>query len=269
MTFVEIKPGAFLMGSPPTERMRNDDETRHRVVFTKPYFIATREVMRGQFAEFVASTGYVTDAESDGFGFYFTGKEIDRLPDASWRKTGFDQTDEHPVVNVSWNDAAAFALWLGSRDGKRYRLPTEAEWEFACRAGTQTVYPWGDDFDEGRPYGNVADRALKKEFPQQEMFSFDDTFAFTSPVGRFQSIAGLFDMSGNVAEWCADWYAPFAAAEVKDPTGPVEVPPAQEYRVFRGGAWYYGPFECRVAHRRCDAPSYRSLSVGFRLCRDP
>ena len=126
----------------------------------------------------------------------------------SWRNAGFEQTDEHPVVCMSWNDAVEFCKWLSRKEGKTYRLPTEAEWEYACRAGTTTRYYSGDDPETLAKVGNVADAAAKAKFPEWTWtIKASDGYVFTAPVGRFKPNAfGLYDMHGNAGQWCADWY---------------------------------------------------------------
>ena len=126
----------------------------------------------------------------------------------SWRNAGFEQTDEHPVVNVSWNDAVAFCKWLSRKEGKTYRLPTEAEWEYACRAGTTTRYYSGDDPETLAKVGNVADATAKAKFANWKYtIKASDGYVFTAPVGQFTPNAfGLYDMHGNAWQWCADRY---------------------------------------------------------------
>jgi sulfatase modifying factor 1 len=147
-----------------------DEHPQHRVRITKPFYLGTYHVTRGQFRQFVADTRYKTDAEKGekpgAAGWDPDKKSFDVSDKYSWRNTGFEQTDEHPVVNVNWNDAVAFCKWLSKKEGKTYRLPTEAEWEYACRAGTTTRYYSGDDPETLAKVGNVEDAAYKAKFPQ-------------------------------------------------------------------------------------------------------
>jgi formylglycine-generating enzyme required for sulfatase activity len=167
-------------------------------------------------------------------------------------------------VNVSWNDAVAFAEWLSRKEGKTYRLPTEAEWEYACRAGTTTRYFFGDD-DEGlAEVGNVADGTLKSKYPGHTTIAAQDGFVYTCPVGRYRPNAwGLYDMHGNVWEWCWDWYDKdfYKSSRVDDPAGPLQ---ATE-RVTRGGSWNFVPGGCSSATRIADSPDSRVSYLGFRL----
>lgn len=160
-----------------------------------------------------------------------------RSPQYSWRNPGFKQTDDDPVVNVTWHDAVAMANWLSKKEGKKYRLPTEAEWEYSCRAGTRTRYHSGDHPATLLKVANVFDAASKQNWLQWERYALagNDGFEFTAPVGSFAPNAfGLYDMHGNVWEWCADWHAEtyYAESPVDDPQGPA----AGRARVRRGGS---------------------------------
>ena len=141
----------------------------------------------------------------------------------NWRNNGISDSDVRPVVNVSWNDAVAFCTWLSRAEGVEYRLPTEAEWEYACRAGTSTMYYHGNDPEGLVAVGNVADRSLQKDFPAvTNAIAADDGFVSTSPVGRFRANGfGLYDMHGNVFEWCSDWYGEdyYDSSPTSDPAG--------------------------------------------------
>jgi len=189
-------------------------------------------------------------------------KEVDGL---NWQKPGFDQQDTHPVTCVSWDDATAFCQWLSREDGRTYRLPTEAEWEYACRAGTDTFFFWGDDPDDGEGYLNGADETGTPDGRSWTYkFSFKDGYAATSPLGRFKPNAfGLYDVLGNVNEWCSDWWGSgyYGESPVDDPTGPT----AGSGRVFRGGGWVSDAGYCRSAYRLGAAPEYRDYYLGFRV----
>ncbi len=206
-----IKPGTFLMGSPEDEAGRFDDEgPQHEVEITKAFYLGVYPVTKGQFAAFVKDDGYLTDAEKDGtggFGFNTTQGRWEQKPEYTWRHPGFSEEDDHPVVEVSWNDAQAFCAWLSKKEGKVYELPTEAEWEYACRAGTTTRF-WCGDGDAGLHHRvNIADASLKAnvdpEAAENSTFvPWDDGYTFTSPVGHFKANPwGLYDMGGNVWQW--------------------------------------------------------------------
>jgi formylglycine-generating enzyme required for sulfatase activity len=271
MKFTRIEAGEFLMGSPSTEEGRVPDrETQHKVKLTKPFLMGIHHVTRGQFAAFVKDAGYRTDAQKDGWAYCLSadGTKDESVAGASWEKPGFDQTDDHPVVEVSWNDAQAFCRWLGKKEGKKYRLPTEAEYEYACRAGTHTAYFWGDNPDGGQGFANCADLTAGEKFPHWTTFNWRDGFVLTSPVGSFKPNPwGLYDMTGNVFQWCSDYYGPYGDADAIDPSGPVQGD-ASSLRVQRGGSWDSHPPACRAASRFGNPPDFRIDYVGFRVCLD-
>jgi formylglycine-generating enzyme required for sulfatase activity len=248
-----------------------DEHPQHRVRITKPFYLCTCHVTRGQFRQFVKDSGYTTDAEKGekpgAFGWDPDEKKFKLNEKYSWRNAGFEQTDEHPVVNVSWNDAVAFCKWLSHKEGITYRLPTEAEWEYACRAGTTTRYYSGDDPETLAEVGNVADAAVKTKFPDWKYtIKASDGYVFTAPVGSFKPNAfGLYDMHGNAWQWCADWCAAkyYAESPADDPTGP----DSGDFRVLRGGSWGLGPYCSRSAIRFRITPDYRDNNTGFRVAR--
>ena len=262
---VHIPPGHFLMGSPAGEEGRHNDEDEHVVTLSRPFYLGAHEVTVGQFAAFVAATGYKTEAERDrngGCGYDVKGNHFVRNPSFHWRRPGWEQTDEHPAVNVSWNDAAAFCAWLSRKEGRTYELPSEAEWEYACRGDTLTRFATGEDAESLVGSANVADAAARARFPSWTTTRGSDGFVFTAPVGRFRPNAwGLFDMHGNVWEWCADWYGTYPRAALTDPRGPSQGPG----KVLRGGSWFGSPRHCRAANRFHQPPSAANISFGFRV----
>jgi formylglycine-generating enzyme len=293
MTMVLLPAGSFLMGSEePLERLRADfqgyelqrfldlaDEAPvHEVRITRSFYLAKHEVTVGQFARFLSSSGYRPESVADGTGGYGFNPAYDASLTArrdafegrdsrySWRDPGFPQGDDHPVVNVTWNDAQAMARWLSAHEGRTYRLPTEAEWEYACRAGTRTRFHDGDDPLVLLRIANVFDRDSARHWPKWQEAAVDgsDGHAFTAPVGSFSANAwGLHDMHGNVWEWVADWYASdyYRRSPPDDPTGPA----SGEVRVRRGGSWHSWPFYARSAYRNWNTPKTRYTLVGFRL----
>lgn len=267
-----IPAGEFLMGSPADEAGHSDDETQHRVRITKAFYLGIHEVTRGQFAAFVKDTGYQTEAESDGkgsTGYDETSRQLVQKSEYTWRSPGFPQTDDHPVVHVSWNDAQKFVAWLNGKERLDYRLPTEAEWEYACRAGRRTKYSNGDDPERLATIGNLADSTAKANFPDWgSCIAAEDGYVFTAAVGQFHgNDFGLHDMHGNVWEWCQDAYD----SEAYDArTGVTLDPVVQELasiRVNRGGSWNNGAAWLRAAIRGWFHPDYRSGNLGFRLAR--
>jgi len=274
MEFVRIEAGEYMRGSTlaPEEVVKKyggeaewykDEHPRHRVVLTKPFYMAATPVTRGQFAQFAREANYKTDAEKEGWAYAWKDNNWGKVDGASWRAPGFPQTDSHPVVCVSWNDAVAFVQWLSRKEGKTYRLPTEAEWEYAARAGSTTEFIWGDNPDDGAGWANAADLTAKQQFPNWTTFNWRDGYVFTSPVGSFKPNAwGLYDMIGNVWEWCLDWYGDYPAGAVTDPKGPA----TGRSRVLRGGSWLDIPRICRSALRSWFTPDSRILASGFALC---
>ncbi len=249
------------------------EHPQHRVRVTKPFYLGSTHVTRGQFRQFVGDSGYKTDAEKDGkggWGYDATEKKVFwQKPEYTWSNVGFDQTDKHPVVNVSWNDATAYCQWLSRKEGKEYRLPTEAEWEYACRAGTTTRYWCGDDAEALAQVDNVADATLKAKIPDLDnTIPSSDGYAFTSPVGSFRANPfGLYDMHGNASQWCADWYETnyYSASASDNPRGPDFGTP----RVIRGGSWAFRTSDARSAFRSGSPPDFRFSIIGFRVARTP
>ena len=250
----------------------------HRVRITKPFYLGAYEVTVGQFRQFVGDTGYKTDVEKSGKGGYgYSRKSSEHKAEYTWRNAGFAQTDEHPVVNVSWNDAVAFCEWLSRKEGKMYRLPTEAEWEYACRAGTTTRFYSGDDPEALAQVGNVADATMKAWFSEgmdnvptpimSQAIKASDGYVFTAPVGRFRPNAfSVYDMHGNVWEWCADLGSSYyAQSPIDDPPGPS----SGRGRVLRGGSWRTGAVFLTSACRNGYWPDAGECTWGFRVARTP
>ena len=286
---VPIPAGEFLMGSPESDTDAEDGEKPPRKVkITRPFYLGKHEVTKGQFAKFVAAKSYKTEPERDGEGGYgydpATSEFEGRKPQYTWRSTGWTYDDDHPVVNVTWNDAVAFCNWQSEAEGltpcyradgasfiavagNGYRLPTEAEWEYACRAGTTTRYSSGNDPETLATVGNVADGTAKLKFSDWTYaIASQDGYVFTAPVGKFKANAfGLHDMHGNVWEWCADCYDSgyYATRPESDPQGPSQ----GSSRVYRGGSWDFGASYCRSAFRDGFTPDIRSFILGFRLAR--
>jgi sulfatase modifying factor 1 len=269
MKLLYIPAGKFSMGSPESEPGREPQEIPHEVELTKGFYLGEHEVTVGQFKQFVLDTKHQTDGEKDGKGAYGideAGKIQDFNSKFTWKSPGYEQADDHPVVNVSWHDAKAFCLWLSKKEKKTYRLPTEAEWEYACRAGTKTAYAHGDNPEGLATIGNGADGTARAKYPGWTIgIKAKDGHIFTAPVGQFKKNAfGLHDMHGNVWEWCEDWYDPkgYAAGKQIDPTGPAE----GTAKVQRGGGWSSDSKRLRSASRVGRDPSaYRGCYLGFRV----
>ena len=273
LRFSRIPAGEFRMGleCPPEEAAKRyggeanwyePEQPAHRVKISRDYWLATTHVTREQFARFVKETNYRTVAEVEGSAQVWTGQKFEKLPAHDWRMPGFQQGEDHPAVCVNHDDAIAFCQWLGKRENKTFRLPTEAEWEYAYRAGTTTGYFWGNNPDDGHSFANAGDLTAKEKFPEWTTFNWHDGFVFTSPVASFVPNAWkLCDMAGNAWEWTSDWFAPYTSDDQTDPRGPN----AGDKRVLRGGSWYGAPLSCRAAYRSRVPTGYRGSNVGFRV----
>jgi formylglycine-generating enzyme required for sulfatase activity len=261
-SFVFIQGGSYLMGSPEDEAERNNYETQHQVK-VGDFYMAKYPVTVAQFETFISEENYRTDADKKGGSFICDGKNYNQKSGVNWRcdTMGELQKDkQHPVIHVSWNDASAYCKWISEKLNRTFRLPTEAEWECACRAGTTTPFNTGNNLttDQANYNGNYP----YKKYPK------GNYIGKTTPVGSYPPNGwGLYDMSGNVWEWCLDWYGKEYYNECKqqgiafNPQGPE----TGSYRVLRGGYWYYGARYCRSAYRFDDSPGNRDGLVGFRL----
>jgi formylglycine-generating enzyme required for sulfatase activity len=219
------------MGSPEDEPERDDDEVRHEVTLTQPYYMQTTQVTQGQWKSVM-------------------GDNPSRFKDGG---------PSCPVEHVSWEDTQAFLSKLNQQESTgKYRLPTEAEWEYACRAGTDGPFYFGRclstdqaNYNGNHPLGDCP----KGEFREK-----------TTPVGNFEcNKYGLYDMHGNVREWCQDWFGDYPTSAVTDPTGPEN----GANRVLRGGGWIYVARGCRSAYRSRGRPGLRDRFTGFRLVFSP
>jgi formylglycine-generating enzyme required for sulfatase activity len=276
---VVLEPGRFVMGSPAGEAGRDDDEGPQRTVsIGYRLAVGSTDVTRREFGVFVSATGYRTEAERDagratgcwtfegGVGKYRSGR--------NWRNPGFEQGEDHPVVCLSWNDAQAYVKWLNEAGNlKGWRLLSEAEWEYAARAGVSTRYPWGDDVrnDQQCGHANGADRTAKARVPSpggMTVADCDDGHAYTAPVRSFQANRwGLHDMQGNAWEWVQDCYDPKANGGKAPSDGKAYEALSCEQRVLRGGGWNDGPRGLRPADRNRSGPDNRFSFIGFRLAR--
>ena len=227
MKFVFIKGGTFMMGSPPDALGTETDEIQHQVNLTRGFYVQTTEVTQGQWKAVMGNNP------------------------STFSNCG----DDCPVENVSWDEVQKFIRKLSSNDkSKKYRLPTEAEWEYTCRAGTGTPFPFGKclSTEQANYNGNYFLAGCSKGKNRKS----------TLPVASLKANAwGLYDMHGNVWEWCQDWYDEYPSDSVSDPSGPS----TGSYRVCRGGSWKHEARKCRSANRNRYAPSFKGNNIGFRL----
>jgi len=249
-----IPSGEFIMGSPQNETGRESDEKQHIVKIVKPYYMSKTHITVEQFGEFVQRTGYRTDAERVHKWVRLEVGEGGLYPPnntrvESWRDDAHRQVNA-PVVCVSWQDAKAFCKWLSDKTEREVTLPSEEQWEYACRAGTTTAYPWGEHPDGGKGWANCADKSFKraaaKPLPDSAYFNWDDGFVHASPVGSFKANGfGLYDMIGNVFQWCDGGVG--------------------RIRGLRGGSWASEPSLCRCAARGKNFSNYSDKCIGFRV----
>lgn len=262
---VVVPAGAFTLGSPATEPDRRDDEgPQRRITFAAPMAVSRYEITRDEYEAFVRATGHpvgvgcLTDRETRGT---WTMDSVSTLRDPN-----FPQTGNHPVVCVSWEDAQAYVAWLNAQaPDAEFRLLTEAEWEYAARAGGATVYPWGDDPHQGCAWGNGVDQTPLARYPTWVATTCNDSALYTTAVGSYRPNAfGLYDMIGNAAEWVQDCTAPsYAMLPV---AGPYD-PPGCERRIVRGGSFGSTIPNLRTADRFRQPPGHRDDSIGIRVMR--
>lgn len=232
MEFVLIPAGTFIMGSPLDEPYRKKDEAQHKVTISEPFFLQTAEVTLDQWTALM-------------------GRKL------FGQRTG---TGNMPIVKVSWHDCMDFIKKLNALSEWSYRLPTEAEWEYACRAGASTTYTWGNTIDcEKAMYSNNSSKSREcLDYVRSRGLPVDQP----APVKSYPSnIWGLYDMHGNVWEWCQDWYGDYSMHAKIDPLGP----DSGAKRVRRGGSWFRFGYSCRSANRNYAHPGSKYQTTGFRL----
>lgn len=267
-TMVVLPPGSFTMGSQKNETINHDEEPRHDVIFNRPFAVGKFHVTVYQFETFVNATGY--DAGSSCW--VQEGGTWKEKKGYSWRRPGYPQTGDHPVACVNWNDAMAYAAWVSQQTGKRYRLLTEAEWEYAARgqttSGDYPKYFFGESVVDMCRYGNVADRSLKNETGDDDNSRYldcSDGAVYTSPVGSYSANDfGLYDMHGNLPQWVADCYHDSYKGAPKD--GSAWISGNCRLRVLRGDSWNSNPGSLIDASRGKGTPEVRGVA-GFRLAR--
>jgi sulfatase modifying factor 1 len=283
-SMVLLPGGEFKMGTDDQEGFPNDGEGPVRPVTLRPFYIDPYAVTNAQFAEFVRATGYKTEAETFGWSFVFhlfvsaeTAAKVEQVVQQTpwwWNVTGADWAHpegpdssiedrlDHPAIHISWNDAMAYCQWSGKR------LPTEAEWEYAARGGLeQKRYPWGDLLKPGSEH---LCNIWQGKFPDKNNCS--DGYAGTAPVNAYQPNGfGLYNVSGNVWEWCNDWFSPTWHKSAPDSRVNPKGPQQGSRRVMRGGSYLCHKSYCnryRVAARSSNTPDSSSGNMGFRCAAD-
>ena len=262
---VFVKGGTFQMGS-------NDGYSEEKPVHTvtvDDFYIGKYEVTVAEFEKFINATNYQTDADKGGNSWVYTNSEWKEEDGVNWR---YDAKGDkrprsdynHPVIHVSWNDAVAYCNWLKKTTGKAFRLPTEAEWEYAAGGGNKSNgYKWAGINSESSlyRYANFADKNTDFSWATK---SQNDNYTYTAPVGEYSpNELGIYDMTGNVWEWCSDWYDSdyYENSPRNNPQGAS----SGIFRVLRGGSCNIKPNDCRVARRHRNPPTFRSSNIGFRL----
>lgn len=248
---VRVPKGEFLQGSPESESGREIDEVARKVALSKDFLLGTTPVTVAQFRRFVEESGYKTEAESGpSGGFGVVGGQLLQQPQFNWKNPGYRQSDEHPVTIITLTDATAFLRWLSGKAGRPMILPTEAQWEYACRAGTASRFFNGDDDASLDAIG----------------WSSSNSGGSPHPVRQKQANGfGLFDMSGNVYEWCQDSYNIYSSNAATDPLQTEGQAGEKLRHVLRGGSWMRAPKRCRSAARYRATAGTRNAENGFRV----
>jgi len=238
MAFVPIPAGCFRMGSPDTETERRPNEGPVHEVCVRPFELGKFEVTQAEWRRVM-----IHNRDPSQF-----------------------KGDRRPVESVSWNEAQTFIRFMNWFGRRHYRLPSEAEWEYAARAGTKTARYWGDRAEDGCEYENMADLSLKKASPDSVVVNCDGGQTMTAPVGSYKPNPwGLYDILGNVAEWVEDCYVGDYAQAPTD--GGAFTTEGCSFRVVRGGSWSGIPRFLRAAYRYVGTPDYRNYYIGFRVAR--
>ncbi|MFN3232183.1 MAG: formylglycine-generating enzyme family protein [Alphaproteobacteria bacterium] len=270
---VQISPGSVTLGLSAAEALVDSVAPLHmqtetparRVSVTAPFAVSSTEVTRGQFADFVAATGHIADGCTIRMGSNWIYDES-----ASWRNPGFDQTDHHPVVCVSYEDAAAYADWLRQRTLNPYRLITEVEWEYIARADAGTSTPWAEAAEQACRHGNVAGATFHRLYPSTPnslTYSCDTGFAHTAPAGRFEvNPWGLYDLFGNARERITSCWTPDHKETVLPATSNNQMD--CDVTIVKGGGWSDPPANLRVPRRLRALPTARRADTGFRVVKE-
>jgi formylglycine-generating enzyme required for sulfatase activity len=271
---VVIPAGSFMMGSPASESGRDDDEGPvHQVTLVRGFALGRTEVTVGEFRKFAQATGYKTEAENNVRvngcrAFDASDLKLDWRAGRYWDNPGFTQSDAHPVACVSWNDARAYLEWISKKSGRSYRLPSEAQWEYAARGGTTASRYWGENPNDACRYANVADKTVAQGKKWINPHDCNDGHFFSAPVASYSpNVFGLYDMLGNVWEFVEDcWNGSYSGAPTDGSAWTSGN--CTTVRMLRGGSWFgEGERFTRAAKRGSVPTTYRDDNNGFRVAR--
>lgn len=258
---IVIPAGTFDMGTELSEKERDNEAPRHRVSIAKPFALGKTEVTRAQFAAFIKETGYAPVGKCWVFK---TGRTWEPETTRNWRNPDYMQQDNHPVVCVNWDDAKAYTDWLSHKTGKEYRLPSEAEWEYAARSGTVSRNYWGKAYEPICEFANIMDQTAKGQVPVDfNGHKCPDNHVYTAPAGSFKPNAfGLYDMIGNTWEWTLDCQNDSYTAAPNDGSAWLQGDCSKRMR--RGGSWFDSGWPNRSASRVPTSKSAGNNATGFR-----
>lgn len=262
-----IPSGEFSMGSDIGDE---DEKPVLKVKISKHFYISTCEITKRQFATFVRETNYVTEIEKRNFVWGYKNNKFVKIENCNWKTPGFFQELDHPVVNITWNDAKVFTEWLSKKFKQEFRLPSESEWEYVCRAGSKTNFNFGNSTKEMHKFANFPDGSSPFSWRIREQ---NDNFPYTSPAGSFlPNKWGIFDMHGNVWEWCEDDYSESYKNHHKNEKPQINSP-RNKFRILRGGSYISSPKYARSSNRGGNYPNLEkpeeplSNQIGFRIVR--
>jgi len=273
---IVVPAGSVYIGSHEVEIGRKKGERpRVKATIAKPFAIAKTEVTIAQFRIFMEETKHksniaVWKGEPLVGCNYYDGKSYGYIANHSWENPGYPQREDAPVVCVSWSDADAYAKWLSKKTGRKYRVPSSVEFEYASRAGSENPWFWGTNPEMACEYANIGDRTFAHQFPKRPSFPCDDGYVFTASVGKFKpNDFGLYDMVGNAWEWTSDCYHEDLSK------GPVDGNAWEDsdggdciFRTPKGGSWISGIAWSRAAVRSRDGADYKSFMLGFRVAAE-
>jgi len=270
---VVVPAGEVTIGSADNAAFRRPGERPQQTAkLAKPFAMSRTEVTRQQYRRFVIETGHESATiEYQGRVIegcnYYDGTSYGFVRDHDWENPGFPQREDEPVVCVSWSDANRYAEWLSEKTGRRYRVPSTVEFEYAMRAGSAAPWFWGTNPEDACEYANIGDRTFGHRYPTRARFGCDDGYTFTTSVARFlPNPFGLYDMIGNAWEWTNDcWHDDLSDAPVDGSSWQAEEGGDCDFRTPKGGSWISGPAWGHAAVRSKDLATYRSFMLGFRV----